>query len=49
MKKINKIVDASIQDFCQQIATKFDLNKEELVEMWNTSTSSNKKKAPKKK
>jgi hypothetical protein len=49
MKKINKIVDASIQDFCQQIATKFDLNKEELVEMWNTSTSANKKKAPKKK
>lgn len=49
MKKINKIVDASIQDFCQQIATKFDLNKEELVEMWNTSTLSNKKKAPKKK
>ena len=49
MKKINKIVDASIQDFCQQIATKFDLNKEELVEMWNTSTLANKKKAPKKK
>ena len=48
MKKINKIIDSSIGDFCQQIALKYDLSKEELMEMWHQSNSVNKKKGTKK-
>jgi len=48
MKKINKIIDSSIGDFCQQIALKYDLNKLELMEMWHQSNSINKKKGTKK-
>lgn len=48
IKKINKIIDSSIGDFCQQIATKYDLSKDELIEMWHQSNSVNKKKGTKK-
>lgn len=48
MKKINKIIDSSIGDFCQQIALKYDLSKDELMEMWHQSNSVNKKKGTKK-
>ena len=48
MKKINKIIDSSIGDFCQQIALKYDLNTLELMEMWHQSNSVNKKKGTKK-
>lgn len=48
MKKISKIIDSSIGDFCQQIALKYDLNKLELMEMWHQSNSVNKKKGTKK-
>jgi hypothetical protein len=33
-KKIAKSIDASVADFCEAIATRFDIDKTELLEMW---------------
>lgn len=33
-KKIAKSIDASVADFCDTIATRFDIDKTELLEMW---------------
>jgi len=34
LKKITKSIDASVADFCEAIATRFDIDKTELLEMW---------------
>jgi hypothetical protein len=48
IKKINKSIDASITDFCSAIATKFDLDKDELVKLWHENDGSKKSKIVKK-
>jgi len=48
IKKISKSIDASIDDFCSAIATKFDLNKDELVNLWLENGGSKKSKTVKK-
>lgn len=48
IKKISKSIDASIDDFCSTIATKYDLDKEELVKLWHENGGSKKSKTIKK-
>jgi hypothetical protein len=50
IKKITKTIDISINDFCATLAEKFDLDKEELLEIWkqNVGSSSVKSKTVKK-
>jgi len=48
IKKISKSIDASIDDFCSAIATKFDLDKDELVKLWAENGGSKKIKTVKK-
>lgn len=50
IKKITKTIDASINDFCTTIAEKFDLNVDELLEIWkqNVGSSTSKSKTVKK-
>lgn len=48
IKKISKSIDASIDDFCSTIATKFDLDKEELVKLWHENSGSKNSKTVKK-
>jgi hypothetical protein len=48
IKKISKSIDASIDDFCSAIATKFDLDKDELVKLWTENGGSKKSKTVKK-
>ena len=50
IKKITKTIDASINDFCATLAEKFDLNVDELLEIWkqNGGSSTTKSKTVKK-
>lgn len=48
MKKIAKHIDATVEDFCKQIATRFDLNATELSDIWKASQSGPAKKNTKK-
>jgi hypothetical protein len=48
-KKINKVIDASIQDFCKTISTKYNVNEKELYEIWCSTNDENVSKKPKKK
>lgn len=48
IKKIIKSIDASIDDFCSTIATKFDLDKDELMKLWHENGGSKKSKTVKK-
>lgn len=34
LKKITKSIDASVADFCEAVAVRFDIDKTELLEMW---------------
>lgn len=40
IKKITKTIDASINDFCATLAEKFDLNVDELLEIWKQNAGS---------
>lgn len=44
MKKIVKHIDSAVEDFCKQIATRFDLNATELIQMWKMAQSGSAKK-----
>jgi len=48
IKKISKSIDASIDDFCSAIATKYDLDKDELMNLWLENGGSKKSKTVKK-
>ena len=39
IKKINKSIEASVADFCSAIASKYELDKDELVQLWQESVS----------
>ena len=46
--KIAKTIDASILDFCKAVASKYDIDQEELMNMWNESSGGLSTKKPKK-